>query len=138
MRLTSVAPLTTDAAAATARVGGFGSKGLDIERGFPYKKRCVTRARRSCMPTIASAAKRLRQTRRRTLRNRAARSRLRASIKKARQAAAAGDRETAAAAFRAAVAVIDKTASKGIIHPRTAGRYKSRLALHLQSRGSAS
>jgi small subunit ribosomal protein S20 len=90
------------------------------------------------MPTIASAAKRLRQTRRRTLRNRAARSRLRASIKKARQAAAAGDRETAAAAFRAAVAVIDKTASKGIIHPRTAGRYKSRLALHLQSRGSAS
>ncbi|HZX61441.1 MAG: 30S ribosomal protein S20 [candidate division NC10 bacterium] len=80
------------------------------------------------MPTTASAAKRLRQTRRRTLRNRAIRSRLRTSIKRARQAAASGEREAAIALFRGAVALIDRSASKGIIHPRTAARYKSRLA----------
>ena len=52
------------------------------------------------MPNIKSAEKRLRQTKKRTLRNRAAKSRLRTSMKKARQAAETGDRE-------AAVAVVD-------------------------------
>ncbi|MFQ5990668.1 MAG: 30S ribosomal protein S20 [Candidatus Methylomirabilales bacterium] len=89
------------------------------------------------MPNTRSASKRLRQTENRTLRNRAAKSRLRTSMKKVRQAIDAGNQEAATAAFRAAVAIIDKTASKGIIHSRTAARYKSRLAQKLQSRGTA-
>jgi small subunit ribosomal protein S20 len=89
------------------------------------------------MPNTKSAAKRLRQTTGRTLRNRAAKSRLRTSIKKVRQALDGGNRDAAMAAFRAAVAIIDKTASKGIIHSRTAARYKSRLANDLHTRGSA-
>jgi small subunit ribosomal protein S20 len=89
------------------------------------------------MPNTKSAAKRLRQTTGRTLRNRAAKSRLRTSIKKVRQALDGGNRDAAMAAFQAAVAIIDKTASKGIIHSRTAARYKSRLANDLHTRGSA-
>jgi small subunit ribosomal protein S20 len=89
------------------------------------------------MPNTTSAAKRLRQVKGRTLRNRAAKSRLRTTIKKVRQALQTGNRQGAIAAFRAAVAVIDRTASKGIIHARTAARYKSRLAHQLQSRGTA-
>ncbi len=89
------------------------------------------------MPNIRSAEKRLRQAKKRTLRNRAARTRLRTSIKKVRQAAETENREAALAALRAAVSLIDKTASKGIIHPRTAARYKSRLAHRLQAPESA-
>lgn len=89
------------------------------------------------MPTTKSATKRLRQTKRRTVRNRSAKSRLRSSIKKARQALEAGNDDAAMAAFQAAVSMIDRIESKGIIHSRTAARYKSRLASRLQSRGSA-
>ena len=85
------------------------------------------------MANIRSAKKRLRQTHKRTLRNRAAKSQVRTSVKKARLAVQTGNREAAMAAFRAAVAIIDKTASKGIIHSRTAARYKSRLAHRLQA-----
>lgn len=89
------------------------------------------------MPNIRSAEKRLRQAKKRTLRNRAARTRLRTSMKKVRQAAETENREAALAALRAAVSLIDKTASKGIIHPRTAARYKSRLTHRLQAPESA-
>ena len=89
------------------------------------------------MPNTRSATKRLRQTKGRTERNRSAKSRLRTSIKKVRQALDAGNREAAMAAFRAAVSIIDKTASKGVIHSRTAARYKSRLAHDVHTPGSA-
>lgn len=89
------------------------------------------------MPNTKSATKRLRQARSRTLRNRSAKSELRTSIKKVRQALDRGNRDAAMVAFQAAVATIDKTASKGVIHSRTAARYKSRLARHLHTRGSA-
>ena len=86
------------------------------------------------MANTVSAVKRLRQTLKRTERNRAAKSRLRTFVKRVRQALAAGNLEAATAAFRGAVAVIDQTASKGIIHPRTAARYKSRLAQQLHTK----
>ncbi len=89
------------------------------------------------MANIRSAKKRFRQAEKRTLRNRAAKSQLRTSMKKARLAVQTGNQEAAMAAFRAAVALIDKTASKGIIHSRTAARYKSRLAHRLQAFESA-
>lgn len=89
------------------------------------------------MPNTKSAVKRLRQASKRNVRNRAAKSRLRTNVKKVRQAVATGNQDAAMAAYRAAVAIIDKTASKGIIHSRTAARYKSRLAHQLRARGSA-
>lgn len=86
------------------------------------------------MANTRSALKRLRQTIKRTERNRRAKSRFRTFVKRVRQALAAGNLEAATAAFQSAVSVIDKSASRGIIHPRTAARYKSRLAQQLHAR----
>lgn len=79
------------------------------------------------MPNTASAQKRLRQSTRRTARNRAAKSALRTRIRKVRQALEQGNLDAARAALAAAIPAIDKTASRGIIHRRSAARYKSRL-----------
>lgn len=81
------------------------------------------------MANTKSARKRVLTTERNRQRNRQARSVLRTQVKKFREAVGAGDAEAAAALLRAAHAVIDKTAKKGIIHDRAASRYKSRLAL---------
>ncbi len=72
-----------------------------------------------------SALKRLRQTLKRTLRNRSVKSRIKTLVRKARLTR---DRE----AVRAAVKAIDKAASKGILHPNTAARRKSRLMRAVQ------
>ncbi|MDR5710178.1 MAG: 30S ribosomal protein S20 [Armatimonadota bacterium] len=72
-----------------------------------------------------SALKRQRQTLKRTLRNRAWRSRIRTLIKKAREL---GTPEAVQQAIRA----IDKAAAKGIIHRNTAARRKSRLMQAVQ------
>lgn len=73
-----------------------------------------------------SALKRLRQTVKRTLRNRAVKSRVKTLVKKAR---ATRDPE----ALRAAVKAIDKAAAKGILHRNTAARKKSRLMRAVQA-----
>ncbi len=52
---------------------------------------------------------------------------MRTYIKKVRKAIAAGDREAAQSAFKAAVPIIDRLARQGLIHKNTAARYKSRL-----------
>jgi small subunit ribosomal protein S20 len=54
-------------------------------------------------------------------------TRLRSVTKKVRTLAAEGKSDEAAAALREAYTVIDKTAQKGVIHPKTASRQKSRL-----------
>jgi len=79
------------------------------------------------MPNTPSAKKRLRQSAQRTARNRAAKSALRTKIRKVRQALEQGNLDAARAALAAAIPTIDSTASKGIIHRRSAARYKSRL-----------
>jgi small subunit ribosomal protein S20 len=73
-----------------------------------------------------SALKRLRQTVKRTLRNRAVKSRVKTLVKKAR---ATRDPE----ALRAAVKAIDKAAATGILHRNTAARKKSRLMRAVQA-----
>ncbi len=77
------------------------------------------------MPTLRSSYKRLRQNRKARIRNRAARSLLRTSIKKAQTATS---REEAEALLPGAVSVIDRSVKKGVIHRNLAARYKSRLA----------
>lgn len=75
-----------------------------------------------------SAMKRLRQDAKRRLRNRSAKSRVRTVAKKVRSLAQEGEPDQAAGALREASSIIDKAAQKGILHPRTASRHKSRLA----------
>jgi small subunit ribosomal protein S20 len=73
------------------------------------------------LPNIKAAEKWSRQSEKRTLRNRDAKSRLKTIYKKA---AAAADGEAA----KSVEAAYDKAAGKGIIHPNKAARKKSRLA----------
>ncbi|TAK12448.1 MAG: 30S ribosomal protein S20 [Acidobacteria bacterium] len=69
-----------------------------------------------------------RQTIKRTEHNRQLRSKLRSGLKDIRTAIDAGDVTKAKAALSATFSLIDKMATKGIIHRNAAGRYKSRLA----------
>jgi small subunit ribosomal protein S20 len=80
------------------------------------------------MPIIKSAQKHMRQSQKRRLRNRAAKSTLKTVIKKVRAEIEGHDRDAAEKAFLQAVPTIDRAASKGFIHKNAAARYKSRLA----------
>lgn len=74
-----------------------------------------------------SAEKRERQNAVRRMRNRAAKSTMRKAIKKFDVALEAGDMESASTALELSLKLLDSTASKGVIHSRTADRKKSRL-----------
>ena len=76
----------------------------------------------------ASAVKAHRQTLKRTAHNRGLRAKLRTSLKAIRSAINAGDASASKASFGETVSIIDKMASRGIIHRNAAGRYKSRLS----------
>ena len=76
------------------------------------------------MPNVKSAEKRMRTNKIREERNKAARSRLRTAIKKARQA----EGEGTDAALKQATSLLDRAARKRLIHPNKAARLKSRLA----------
>ena len=82
------------------------------------------------MANHASAEKRNRQRIRRTERNRSVKGAVRTLLKKARTAIAAPDTKVAdsATAIAAAIKAVDRAASKGVVHVKTAARAKSRLA----------
>ena len=80
-----------------------------------------------------SALKRARQTEKRTLVNRANKSRLRTALRGLRESVAKGDRQAARSSFNVTVSVIDKAVQKGTIHKNTASRYKSRLSARLNA-----
>jgi small subunit ribosomal protein S20 len=80
------------------------------------------------MANIKSQIKRNKQNEKRRQRNKAVRSALKTSSKKATTAVASGDLEGAEALAREASRAYDKAASKGVVHKRTAARHKSRLA----------
>ncbi|MBJ6727735.1 30S ribosomal protein S20 [Geomesophilobacter sediminis] len=79
------------------------------------------------MANHKSALKRIRQTEKRTDRNRHVRSTLRTFIKRVREAVAAKDQAAATAALAQAIPVIDSAATKGVIHSSNASRNVSRL-----------
>ena len=89
------------------------------------------------MANIKSQIKRNRQNEGRRVRNKAVRSELRTAAKKVRTAAAEGTEESTAL-FRQATRALDRAASKGILHKRTAARRKSRLARSTASSASES
>jgi small subunit ribosomal protein S20 len=83
-----------------------------------------------------SALKANRQNIKRREHNRQMRSRLRSALKSIRASLDAKDLQGAKAALQATVSIVDKMATKGIIHRNTAARYKSRLGSRL-SKASA-
>ncbi|NTV48087.1 MAG: 30S ribosomal protein S20 [Geobacteraceae bacterium] len=74
-----------------------------------------------------SAIKRIKQSIKKTARNRHVSSTLKTYIKRVREAVAAKDKDAAVAALKLAIPVIDSTATKGVIHNSTASRNVSRL-----------
>ncbi len=78
------------------------------------------------MPHHKSAAKRVKTNEQARLRNVDVKTRMRSALKAVR---AATKRSEAEAALKTAIAVLDRTAAKGIIKKETASRHKSRLAL---------
>lgn len=84
------------------------------------------------MANSAQAKKRARQNEKQRKHNASLRSMVRTYIKKVVAAIASGDKAAAAAAYTAAVPVIDRIADKGIIHKNKAARHKSRLNTHIK------
>lgn len=85
------------------------------------------------MANTASARKRIRQTARRTERNKARVSRMKTFIKKVEAAIAGGDKAVAADAFRAAQPEMQRASIKGVIHRNTVSRRLSRLSARVKS-----
>lgn len=79
------------------------------------------------MANSRSARKRARQAQHRRAHNASRRSLLRTSIKRVVRALDAGDHEAARSAFTAAIPIIDRMATQGIIHRNKAARHKRRL-----------
>ena len=85
------------------------------------------------MANTKQAKKRAKQSEEHGLRNASARSMLRTYIKKVIKAIATGKKLDAQEAFKEAVPVIDRMATKGIIHKNKAARHKSRLSAHIKA-----
>jgi small subunit ribosomal protein S20 len=83
------------------------------------------------MANTKSAKKAARQTVRRTIVNKARRSRVRSAIRKVEEAIAAGDKSQALAAMATAEPAIIRAAQKNIVHRNAARRKVSRLALRI-------
>ena len=86
------------------------------------------------MATHASALKAHRQSLKHREHNRLFRSRLRTALKNIRAAIDGNDLAAARNALKQTISLIDKMASKGIIHRNAASRYKSRLSTRLAAR----
>jgi small subunit ribosomal protein S20 len=85
------------------------------------------------MANTASARKRIRQTKTRTARNQARKSRMRTFIKKVEAAIAGGNKEAATQALRAAQPEMQRAAGKGVAHPNTVARKLSRLSARIKA-----
>lgn len=84
------------------------------------------------MANIASAKKRARQAEKHRQHNASLRSMVRTYIKKVYLAIEAGEKTAAEELFNKAQPIIDRMASKGMIHKNKAARHKSRLTAHLK------
>ena len=82
------------------------------------------------MPQHKSAEKRVRQTARRREHNRLQRTRMRTLVKKLKQTE---DKDAASALLKDVKAVLDRLATKGLIHKNKAANYKSKLEKHVNA-----
>jgi small subunit ribosomal protein S20 len=77
---------------------------------------------------IKSQIKRNKTNQKANDRNRAVKSELKTSIRQAREAISAGDKEKAQAAVKNAARKLDKAVSKGVLHENQAANRKSAIA----------
>ena len=87
------------------------------------------------MPTIKSAKKRMELSRAANARNRAFRSKIKTAIRRVREAE---DAATAETHLKEAVALLDRAATKQLIHPNRTARIKSQLARKVNEVSAAS
>jgi len=80
-----------------------------------------------------SGLKRKQQAVKRTARNQAVRSKVKTLVKKVREAGTTSSED-----LRAAIRALDAAARKGILHPNTAARKKSRLMRRVVAQAAAS
>jgi small subunit ribosomal protein S20 len=85
------------------------------------------------MANIASARKRIRQTVKRTARNKARKSRVHGAIRKVEEAVAGGNKEAALAAFKAAQPELQRAVGKGVLKANTVARKLSRLSARVKA-----
>jgi small subunit ribosomal protein S20 len=85
------------------------------------------------LANIKSAKKRAIQAETRRQHNASRRSMTRTCIKKIIAAIEAGNKEAAQAAYTAAVPILDRMATKGLIHKNKASRHKSRLNAQIKA-----
>ena len=85
------------------------------------------------MANIKSQIKRIATNEKARLRNKAVRSSLKTSVRRFREAAAAGDATRATQALQVASRQLDKAASKGVIHQNQAANRKSAMAKRVAS-----
>ncbi len=81
------------------------------------------------MANIKSAKKRILVDRRNAEKNKAIKSKVKTAVKKVDAAIAAKDKAAASSALKAAISEIDRAASKGVFHKKTASRKISRITL---------
>jgi small subunit ribosomal protein S20 len=77
---------------------------------------------------IKSQIKRNRQNEERRLRNKDVKSELKTAVRRFREAADAGDADAAGTAMRQASKLLDKAASKGVVHANQAANRKAAMA----------
>lgn len=84
------------------------------------------------MANSSSAEKRIRQTERRTIANKARTSRIRTFVKKIETAIGSGDKSAAQEAFRLAEPEMMRGANIGLLHRNTIARKLSRLSRRIK------
>ncbi|MBU1121504.1 MAG: 30S ribosomal protein S20 [Candidatus Omnitrophota bacterium] len=89
------------------------------------------------MPQKLSGKKELRKTKKRRLRNIDIKQKVKITIKKLKAAITAKDFETCEQMLKVVYKMLDKVASKGVIHPNKAARKKSRIVKLLNKAKSA-
>jgi small subunit ribosomal protein S20 len=77
---------------------------------------------------IKSQIKRNKQNEAARLRNKAVKSELKTAVRRFREAADSGDAEAAGTAMRSASRLLDKAASKGVVHGNQAANRKAAMA----------
>lgn len=85
------------------------------------------------MANSKQAAKRARQAEKRRVSNRWQKSKMNTFIKRVIEAVQNTDLEKAQAEYREAASILDKHATKGLIHRNKAARHKSRLNVMIKS-----
>jgi small subunit ribosomal protein S20 len=81
-----------------------------------------------------SAQKRNRQSLKRRARNLSIRNAVKTAVKKAREAVSGGDPTKAKEAIRNATRMLDRAATRGVLHARNASRRVARLAASLAAK----